>query len=615
MDLETHGCPCGCFHFSELLKKNHAVVKLLTETWHPPTSGTGEQDRSSAISRRDLVKGSVAAVGLAHTWPAGARAQSVETTIFTGGTVLTVDADFSQAEAIAIRGNKILAVGTHNEVSAIAGANAKFVDLDGKTLLPGFVDAHTHVIPGSVLDALMDYVGMARFATTAEVLNHLSARAAKMPRGEWITARNFDPSVQDGPDALTFTELDAVSTEHPIFVLNASGHLAYANSKAFEIAGISPDVQNPPGAEFVRDGSGRLTGTMKNNVAFLQVLGENPALANIDPVEALIGLLEKWSRFGLTTVSELSLGGLSQSPADASIMWAAANSGRLKARIRAYPFYTIGSDIWDEAGVKPGDGDELARVVGYKLVADGSNQGFTGLQREPYLNTDSRGIAYMSADELKHTAIDRAGKGWQLAIHGNGDAAIDNILDACQAMRDAGIDLAKIRVRIEHCSILHDDQIVRMKELGVSASFLIGHVYFWGVAMRDKVFGEKKTLLLDRCRSVEEAGIGFSLHSDFFVTDPDPLHMIEMAVTRRTWKEPDYVLSPNETVSVESAIRAMTIEAAWQLRSDHEIGSLEVGKLADMVVLDEDPRKVASDDIKNIKILETWMNGEKVFAA
>lgn len=615
MTFEAHGCPCCGSHFSELFRKNRAVVKLLAETPHSPTSGTGGWDRSGGISRRDLVKGSAAAVGLAYTWPAGARAQSVDTTIYTGGTVLTVDADFSQAEAIAIRGNKILAVGTHAEVSAMSGVDAKVVDLDGKTVLPGFVDAHTHVIAGSVLDSLMDYVGMARFATAAEVLDHLSARAAQMPAGEWISARNFDPAIQEGPDALTFAELDAVSTEHPIFVLNASGHLAYANSKAFDVAGIPSDIANPPGAEFVRDGSGRLTGAMKNNVAFLQVLGKNPALADVEPVEALIGLLEKWNRFGLTTVSELSLGSLSQSPADASIMWAAAKSGRLKARIRAYPFYTIGSEAWDEAGVKPGGGDALARVAGYKLVADGSNQGFTGLQREPYVNTDNRGIAYMSADELKQTAIDRAGKGWQIAIHGNGDAAIDNVLDACQAIRDAGIDLAKVRVRIEHCSILHDDQIARMKELGVSASFLIGHVYFWGVAMRDKVFGEEKAQLLDRCRSVEEAGVGFSLHSDFFVTDPDPLHMIEMAVTRRTWKEPDYVLAPNETVSVESAIRAVTFEAAWQLHSDHEVGSLEVGKLADMVVLDKDPREVASDAIKNIKVLETWMNGEKVFAA
>jgi predicted amidohydrolase YtcJ len=227
----------------------------------------------------------------------------------------------------------------------------------------------------------------------------------------------------------------------------------------------------------------------------------------------------------------------------------------------------------------------------------------------------SRGLAYMEPDDLTAAALERAQKGWHLAIHGNGDAAIDNILDTCQALVDAGIDMSRVRPRIEHCSILHDEQITRMRELGVSASFLIGHVHYWGVAMRDEVFGEEKVQLLDRCRSVQEAGISFTLHSDFMVTDPVPLHMIEMAVTRRTWKEPDYVLAPQETIPVEAAIRAVTSEAAWQLFSDHEIGSLEPGKFADMVILDKDPRDVVPDQIKNITVLETWMDGKQVYAA
>jgi len=422
--------------------------------------------------------------------------------------------------------------------------------------------------------------------------------------------------VQEGLDTLTFADLDPISSEHPIFVMNASGHLAYANSKAFEVAGISNDIEDPPGGEFVRDADGNLTGFMKNNVAFIQVATSNPAMVDADPVEGLIGLLDKWSSLGLTTASELSLGALSQSPADAQVMAAAAKTGRLKARIRAYPFYTIGAQAWDNAGIKPGDGNAIARIAGYKLVADGSNQGFTGLQREPYLGTENdRGLAYMSPEELTSVALERASKGWHLAIHGNGDAGIDNILDTCEALVEAGIDMSKVRPRIEHCSILHDEQIARMKKLGVSASFLIGHVHYWGVAMRDVVFGEKKAQLLDRCRSVEKAGVGFTLHSDFMVTDPDPLHMMQMAVTRKTWKEPDYVLAPQEKISVESAIRAMTSEAAWQLFSEHEIGSLEPGKFADLVVLDKDPRRVKADEIKEIKVLETWMDGKQVYKA
>lgn len=618
MKKEIYGCACCSPEFGNIFKDNNKVTELSAMN---PSEIAVDRSRyfcEGKINRRTFIKGSLVAAGTATLLPGLAgctQARKDATTVFTGGTILTVDSKFSQAEALSIRGNKIQAVGTDDEVRAAAGEHAKIVDLKGKTLLPGFIDPHTHVVAGSVVDSVMEYVGMARFRTVAEVLKHLEKMTRDKAPGEWVVVRNFDPSVQTGPDALTFKELDAVSTQHPIFVLNASGHLAYANSKAFEVADIPEDVKNPPGAEFVRDKDGKLTGIMKNNVAYLQISSKYPALTQANPTETLIGLLKKWSKYGLTTVSELSLGALSQTPADLTVMLDAARSGRLAARIRAYPFYTIGEKTWDDAGVKPGSDDALARVAGYKLVADGSNQGYTGLQREPYLNSDNRGLAYMSTEELRTRAIERAKKGWHLAIHGNGDAAIDNILDTCEAMRDAGVDMSKVRARIEHCSILHDDQIKRMKDLGVSASFLIGHVHYWGVAMRDEVFGEEKAQLLDRCKSLEKAGVGFTLHSDFMVTDPVPLHMIEMAVTRKTWKEPEYVLAPDETISVESAIRALTSEAAWQLFSDHEIGSLEPGKLADLVILEKDPRKVDPDAIKDIKVLETWMDGQQVYRA
>ncbi len=608
MVSDLPGCACCGANLGEVFRSNEAVRQLsslCTDGALPLVSG--------CVTRREVLKGGIAAVGALGLASCGRNSHDSPTTVFTGGTILTVDADFSEAGALAVRGNRIIAVGSDAEVRAAAGTDAQFVDLAGRTMLPGFIDAHTHVVAGSIVDAVMDYVGMARYGTVAEVLEHISARAAAAPAGEWLVFRNFDPAVQTGLDALTFNELDAISTAHPIFVLNASGHVAYANSRAFEVAEVPDDIENPPGAEFVRDADGKLTGVMNNNVAYSRVSGAYPALASTDPVEALIGLLSKWGRHGLTTVSELSLGGLSQSPADTQVILAAAGSGRLPARIRAYPFYTLGTEAWDAAGVKPGTGNALARVAGYKLVADGSNQGFTGLQREPYLESDNHGLAYMSADELRDAALERAGKGWQLAIHGNGDAAIDNVLDACEAVRDAGIDMTNVRARIEHCSILHDEQILRMKELGVSASFLIGHVHYWGLAMRDEVFGAEKVQLLDRCRSCEEAGVGFTIHSDFMVTDPVPLHMIEMAVTRRTWKEPEYVLAPQERISVETAIRAVTSEAAWQLFSEHEIGSLEPGKLADLVILDKDPRSVDVDEIKDIRVLETWMDGVRVF--
>jgi predicted amidohydrolase YtcJ len=601
MDEMRRGCPCCGDGFAGLFGGITAA-----------TAGAAPVS-AAMVGRRRFLMGSAAAAGLAATPLLAAEPEPA--IVFHGGTILTVDKRFSEAAAIAIRGNRIIAVGDLARVRKAAGPTARQVDLAGKVMLPGFIDPHTHVLTGALADAILENIGVTRFATTDAVLAHLKARVADVAPGDWVLGRNFDPALQTGPDALTFAELDAVSTTVPIFITNASGHIAYANRKAFELAKIPDDIANPPGAEFVRDAEGRLTGVMKNNVAFAKVGRAAPAMSKTEPVGALIKLLDGWSRLGLTTVSELALGGLSQSPQDAAILFAAEKTGRLKARVRAYAFYTVGSEAWDKAGIKPGDGNAMARIAGYKLVADGSNQGFTGLQREPYVGTDSKGSAYMTPAELKATAIDRARRGWPLALHGNGDAAIDNILDAIQGVRDAGLDTAKIRPRIEHCSMLHDEQIARMKTLGVSGSFLIGHVHYWGVWMRDRVFGPKRVNLLGRLNSSGKAGVSVSIHSDFTVTDPNPLHMMQMAVTRRTWKEPDFILNPAERISVEAAIRAMTSEAAFQLFSDHEIGSLEPGKFADLVILEKDPRKVPVDSIKSIKVLETWLDGLQVYAA
>jgi predicted amidohydrolase YtcJ len=391
---ESYDCLCCTPFVSRLFKYNRSVAGA--------AAADGEEGASrmrSGISRRDFHRGSAALAGAAFMCTAGfaarpAHAQDGVARVFTGGTILTVDADFSEADAIAIRGNEILAVGDRDQVRSAAGPGAEVIDLDGRVMLPGFIDPHTHMMSGSLIASLMEYVGVARFSKTADVIDYLREFASAKPPGEWVVARNFDPSLQEGPDALTFAELDSVSTEHPVFVLNSSGHLGYANRVAFEAAGIGEDVKNPDGAEFVRDSSGKLTGTIKNNVAWLRILEHYPALGAADPVESLIQVTDDFSKVGLTTLSDLGMGGL-YGPLDWENYQKAGASGRLTARMRVYPIYTV-DDAWDQAGTMPGEGDALVRIAGYKLIADGSNQGFTGLQREPYLNSTDTGLAYMT---------------------------------------------------------------------------------------------------------------------------------------------------------------------------------------------------------------------------
>nr|WP_321452275.1 amidohydrolase [uncultured Carboxylicivirga sp.] len=540
--------------------------------------------------------------------------QNKEYKLFHGGTILTVDADFSEKEAVVVKGKEIVAVGDLGTLKKQYGKQSETIDLQGNVMLPGFIDPHAHVVAGASVDYLMEYVGMSRFKTTDEVLTCIKEIAAGKEAGQWIAARNWDPAIQDGPEELTIKDLDAISTNHPIFILNASGHLAYANSKAFEVAGITNDVQNPEGAEFVKDENGQLTGVMKNMASFIQVWMTMPEVQTLDPATALLALTSDWNSKGITTTTELALG-VTSGAAEWQLLQAIGQSPDLTARIRAYPSY-LKNDEWTEAGVMPNDGNEMVRLVGFKLVADGSNQGYTGLQREPYccgMHQGTYGKEYTSVEALTKFATQRGNEGWQLAIHGNGDAAIDNIITAVENLIEQGIDVVPLRIRIEHASIIHDEQLEKMKKYGISASFLIGHVHYWGVWLRDMVFGEEKVQLLDRTHSAECHNISYTLHSDFMVTNPDPLEMIEIAVNRRTFKEPEYKISPDESVSVESAIRALTSEAAWQCMSEHEIGSIEEGKLADFVILKEDPRKVNPEKISEIKVMSTWLNGEVVY--
>jgi len=532
--------------------------------------------------------------------------------VFHNGTVLPVDASFSEQQAFAIHENKIVAVGSNETILALAGKNAEQIDLQGRTVLPGFIEPHIHFALMAFTGSWLD-IGPLKYETTDKALAALKKVASEGDRDEWILARQYDPSLQTGPAMLTTRELDKISSTRPVFILNASGHLAYVNGRLLQLAGINRETPNPPGGRFFRLADGAPSGAMTQK-AYLPILLSNEKLRRsfeAESVESGIKVGNEAATHGITTLCDMATGGGS-GYAEVEGYRNMFATGRMKSRIRAY-LYSEVAEAWDKSGARFGEGDEYVRIAGWKIVHDGSNQGLTGRQREPYYKSDTLGVYYVQPDELKQMVEKRGMQGWPLAIHGNGDAAIDSILDAVEAASKAGVDMKPLRCRIEHSSILHDDQITRMKNLGVSPSFLINHVYFWGQTMRDKVFGPKKVQLLDRCASVEKAGLRWTMHSDAPVSQMDTLHKIRVAVARDLWKEPGNVLAGQEKVSVEAAIRAVTVNAAWQCHSEHEIGSLEKGKLADFVILESDPRKVKPTEISDIKVSETWMNGKLVF--
>lgn len=572
---------------------------------------------TTRLNRRQFVLGTGAilclpVVACKEQGASESRPSGPVVTIFENGVILPVDSAFSQHEAIAIAGNRVLAVGSNEAVRAAAGETYKSVDLNGRTMLPGFIEPHMHFALMAGLGHWPD-IGPFKYESTSEALEALREVAANTPDDEWVVARQFDPSLQHGPAMLTTAELDAVESERPVFVLNASGHLAYGNSRLLEFAEIGSDTPNPPGGEYFRYPDGSPNGAM-SQVAYLPILMSNQKLMSSlgsGFVEAGLRVGDEAAALGITTLCDQATGGIA-GMGDLANYRQMYESGHMRARIRA-SLYSEKADEWDANGVAFGDGDELLRIVGWKVVSDGSNQGFTGRQRDPYIGTDDHGIFYVAPEVLKETVIKRGKQGWPLVLHGNGDAAIDSILDAVQAAADAGVDVKSLRCRIEHCSILHDEQIERIAKLGMGPSFLINHVFYWGHAMRDNVFGPEKVQLLDRCAAVEDAGITWTIHTDAPVSPLGSLHKIRVAVVRDLWKEPETILAPQERVSVEAAIRSVTINAAWQCHSEHELGSLEPGKLADFVVLQQDPRKVEPTSISDISIVETWMDGKRVY--
>ena len=532
------------------------------------------------------------------------------TIIFINAKILTMDEKFSEANCIAIKGDKILAVGSLDDINNLEEPDAEVIDCEGKTILPGFIEPPFHFLPCSTMEEI-ENVGPFRFSTVKDAINRLKQIEKTTKSNEWIMGRQFDPSLQDGPELLTRILLDTVSIEKPVLVYNASMHFAYCNSKALEIAGITKDTPDDPNSPYGRDEHDQPNGVLAGGRAIGSVAKHNTKTKNIDLVSNSLKVIKRANSLGVTMFCDQATG-MTRGTKEIDVYNAIAKSGQLTTRLRYSLSYGI-QEKWDATDIRCGDGDELVRCTAWKIVSDGSNQGFSGLQRQPYLYRDEKGIPYVEPTALKLMVMDRAKKGWALAIHANGDQAIDNTLDAYEAAFEAGL-LENTPCRIEHCSILHDDQIERIAKMGISPSFLIGHVYYWGQAMRDKIFGPAKANLLDRTKACEAKGIRWTMHSDEPVTEMGPLRCIENAVTRKMWKEPETILAPEECITVEAALRAVTSDAAWQCHSDHEVGSLEPGKFADLVMLEKDPREINPNRLGEIRVIETWMGGRKVYS-
>lgn len=528
------------------------------------------------------------------------------------GSIVTLDDSAPRAEAMAIAGGRILAVGSRADLDAFVGPATKVLAHPGGAILPGFVEPHLHLVSSALVFSGVDCSPYAN-KTLDAVLAALTAAVAAAPPGQTVVGQLFDPSLLPGQPDLTAALLDRISATVPIVVMNASQHFFYVNSAAYAAAGITADTPNPPGGDYgARNGT--LTGIVAENAAMLGFVKVLPPLTPQVISQAITGIAAMAAKAGVTYVHEAATGAI-----------AGVAEVDLLHQTFAQPGFPVrGSmSLWGErladfttAGIAFGSGDDRLRSQTVKWVSDGSNQGYTGFMRENYLGRDTRGAANFTPEQLAAHFAATVAAGWPIMCHANGDAALDLVMDAFAATAALpGWDPAK-RHRVEHSSLLHDEHIAAMARLGVTPTFLMNHVRLWGRVMRDDILGPARADLLDRYGSAVKAGLRASLHCDFSVSPIGPLNYVATAAAR-TMADGGEVLNPAERVPVAQALKAATIDAAWMCHADGLVGSLAAGKAADFVLLGDDPLRHEADPdaVREIAVLATYSDGVEVHSA
>ncbi len=534
-------------------------------------------------------------------------------TIWVNGTVVTMEGE-RVVQAVAVLGDLIVAVGSDAAVRGLAGPETRVVDLDGRTMTPGFYAAHDH-FPGSgrvaVTQVDLNSPPIGGIENMDQLVAALRARAEELPEGQWVSGRGYDDTLLAEQRHPTRADLDKASTTHPIYISHTSGHLGVANSLALELAGVTRDTPDPPGGVVRKDpDTGEPDGVFEESGGMVSRLIPPPTPEQT--MEAYRWAVEDYVEDGVTTAviaggGRGSLTGLQR----------ARDAGILTFRIitmmsRGAPGQPSAAEA---GGMVSGFGDEYLKLGAIKIVQDGSNQGYTGYFTEPYHtpfkgDADYRGYPRRRREDLTTMVKELHETGYQIAIHANGDAAIDDVL---HAFREAQLAFPRedARHRIEHCQMVRQDQLDAIAELNLSPSFFVGHVYYWGDRHRDIFMGPKRAAGISALRSSIDRGIRFTVHDDTPVTPVNPLQLVWVGVNRLT--KTDQVLGPDERITPLEALRTVTIDAAWQNFEEDIKGSIAPGKLADLVILDGNPLTVDPTAIRDIQVQETIVGGETVY--
>jgi predicted amidohydrolase YtcJ len=512
-----------------------------------------------------------------------------------------MDPAFPRGEAFAVKDERFLAVGKNADIRNLATPRTAVIDAAGMTVTPGFIDCHCH--PSGVEEL---YGVNANVRSVREIQDAIRKAAARRAPGFWVEAFMFDDTkLVDGP--LTRRHLDEAAPDHPVGVHHRGGHTSWYNSKALELAGVTPTTPDPEHGRFFRDDRGELTGRVAE--------AARAVFAHVGRREAFTAEQRRdRARAGMRHISaRLAAAGLT------SVHDAMADADRLRAyedsyhagelRHRAYALiHGPAYEQLRDAGVYTGLGNEWVRIGGVKYVADGSASERTMRMSTPYVGTSDYGILTMTQQEIDAAVEDAHRHDWQVGIHANGDVAIDMVLRAYERVLSRWPHPDR-RHRIEHCTLVNPDLLRRIKATGTIPTPFWTYVYYHGEKWA--LYGEEKLRWMFAHRSFLDHGIAVPGASDYPPGPYEPLMAIQSMVTRtdyrgRTW-------GPNQRVTVDEALRIATANGARASYEERLKGSITAGKLADFVMLAEDPHEVEPARIKDIRIARTVTGGRTVY--
>jgi len=518
--------------------------------------------------------------------------------ILYNGNIWTVNDKMPRAQALAINGDRILAVGSNDEILRLATGLSKKIDLGGKAVFPGFIDAHAHPCESGVNHLRMVACDM---DSIADIQAALRKRAAQTPVGQWVLGFLYD----DGktPRPLSLQDLDAAVPDHPVQVRHRGGHTVFVNSLALKLAGVDEHTPDPPGGRFEHDAAGHLTGHVgdKATASFERLIAFTPTRDDYREGAKLISKI--FSSKGVT-----SAGDALTMPSNLQGYQDARDAGELRMRVCCHMVVDC-MDQMMAAGIHTGFGDEWVRIGAVKQFADGSISERTAWLSEPYVGIpDYHGLQVTTRDQLYENARKAHAAGWQLATHANGDLAIDMVLGVYEQVQRE-MPKQDARYRLEHCTLLNDSLLQRMKALQAIPVPFSGYVYFHGDVMH--FYGEQRTEHMFPMRDFLNHGLQPPDSSDYTASPSDPMIWLRSQVTRTDIK--GNVWGANQKLSVEEAIRCATINGAHATFEEKAKGSLEPGKFADLVVLADDPFKVDPLNLQKIGVERTMVGGKWVF--